>query len=148
MTGYAVFIALMLVMKLAPRSTLGHWLNAGLVERPLAHMATMNRRKAMFLLVLLGLTLFATDLLFVLGSYDLLTLYVWDLTMYLDVVVIAYALAAVARARSGVKWLASKAVMRLRLKARSRARRSRPAVRRQDRSANDDDPAPARLAAA
>jgi hypothetical protein len=139
MTGYGLMIALMLVMKLAPQSPLGRWLNAGLVERPLAQLATMDRRKAMFMLILVGLTLFATDLLFVLGSYDLLTLYAWDLTMYLDVMVVASALAAVARARAGMKALVQRGSLRLRRAPRPRARRARRLARPQDRASNDDD---------
>jgi len=148
MTGYGLFIALMLVMKLAPRSPLARWLNVALVERPLAKIAAMDRRQVIMLLIVVGLSLFATEAILMLGSYDLVTLYAWDLTMYLDVMVVAYALAAVARARAGVKWFASSAARLLRRGVRSRARRSRSAVRRQDRSANDDDPAPARTLAA
>ncbi|MBO0749582.1 MAG: hypothetical protein J2O44_03990, partial [Porphyrobacter sp.] len=99
MTGYGLFIALMLVMKLSPQSTLGRWLNAALVERPLAKIATMDRRHVIFLVILVGISLFATDMILVFGSYDLLSLYAWDLTAYLDVMVVAYALAAVARGR-------------------------------------------------
>jgi hypothetical protein len=148
MIGYAAFIVAMLVMKLTPQSPLGRWLNLMLVERPLARVAGTDRRRVIFALVMIGILLFASETIMALGSLDLLTAFAWDLTAYLDVMVIAYALAAVARARTGLKWFALRAARPLRRGPRRRARRVRSVRKRRDRASNDDDPVPAwRLAA-
>jgi ABC-type multidrug transport system fused ATPase/permease subunit len=134
----------MLVMKLAPQLAAGRWLNAALVERPLEKIAVMDRRQVIMLMILLGLTLFAADMVMMFGSYDLLTLYAWDLTVYLDTMMVAYALVAVARGRAAVRWVALRGSLLLRQGARSRARRTRAvAAKTQDGADNDDDPAPA-----
>jgi hypothetical protein len=141
MTGYAVFIVAILVMKLTPRSPFGRWLNLALVERPLARIAAMNRRQVIFALVMVGVLLFAGEAIVALGSFDLLTAFAWDLTAYLDVMAVAYALAGVARARAELKWLALHASRPLRRGPRPRAPRVRGVRKRQDRASNDDDPA-------
>jgi hypothetical protein len=146
MIGYAAFIVAMLVMKLTPPSPLGRWLNLMLVERPLARVAGTDRHRVIFALVMIGILLFASEALMALGSFDLLTAFAWDLTAYLDVMVVAYALATVGRARAGLKWGAQRAS--LWRGSRPRARRVRSARKRQDRASNDDDPAPARRLAA
>ena len=144
MAGYGAFIVALLIMKLAPQSPLGRLLNAALVERPMNKVAAMDRRQVIFLLIVLGVSLFATDMVLMFGSYDLFTLYAWDLTVYLDVTMLAFAMATVARGRSALRWLALRGSPLLRRGARSRARRTRTASPNpQDRSANDDDPAPA-----
>jgi hypothetical protein len=144
MLGFVALVAATLVMKFLPHSPYGQWLNTTLVERPLARLAGMDRRHVLFVMILVGLTLFATDMIFLFGSYDLLALYAWDLTVYLDVTVIAFALATVARGRSTVRWLALRASLALRRAPRPRAKRSRAtSTKRKDHVDNDDDPAPA-----
>ena len=142
MIGYGFFIVMLLVMKLAPRSPLGRWLNQVLVERPLTKIAGMGRQHMIMLMILVGLCLSAETVM-AFGSFDLLTVYAWDLTVYLDTMVIAYALAAVVQARAAARWLALRVSAMMRRGARPRARRVRGAATRHDRSANDDDPAPA-----
>nr|WP_166174831.1 hypothetical protein [Altererythrobacter segetis] len=143
MFGYAVFIVTMLVMKLAPDSALGRWLSATLVERPLAKVAAMDRRQVIFLMILVGICLSAETVI-AFGSFDLLSLYAWDLTVYLDTMVFVYALAAVARGRAAMRWLALRGSLLLRGRARLRMRRTRAAPHRPEDSAdNDDDPASA-----
>jgi ABC-type multidrug transport system fused ATPase/permease subunit len=144
MFGCGVLVAAMLVMKLLPHSPYGEWLNATLVERPLARLAGMDRRHVVFVMIDVGLALFATDMVFVFGSYDLMALYAWDLTVYLDTMVIAYTLTTVALARSSLRWLTLRASLALRRARRPQARRSRAAsLERQDLADNDDDPPPA-----
>jgi hypothetical protein len=141
MVEYAVFIVVMLVMKLAPRSSLGRWLNLHLVELPLRNF---DYRRVFWLVLLVALAFAMSELLPLLGGTDFLTVYAWDLTVYFDAMVVAYALAAVARVRVGVRWLALRAsLLLLRRGPRSRARRTRPVRKPQDRASNDDDPAPA-----
>jgi hypothetical protein len=66
--------------------------------------------------------------------------------VYLDAVMVTYALSAVAMAQRGGSWLRT-VVMRSVRRVRPRARRVRRSPARQRRSANDDEPAPALLAA-
>lgn len=138
MFGYGLVIALMLVMKLAPQSPAGRWLNLHLVELPLQ---SFDYRRLVWLVLLVALAFAASELIPLLGGTDFLTVYAWDLTVYFDAAIVAYALAAVARVRAGVKWIALRASLRLRRSPR--ARRVRRVARPQGRSANDDDPAPA-----
>ena len=140
MIGYAVLTVVMLVMKVAPQSPLGRWLNRTLVERPQQKIATMDRRHVMMLMILAAITLFATDMVFMFGSYDLLTLYAWDLSTYLDVMVLAYALAGAARARATLRSIACRAAAFLRRLPRARAKRLRAsAAKPRKRSDNDDE---------
>lgn len=141
MLGFTVLLAVALMIRLAPDSPQGRFLNAALVEQPLARLAEMNRRQIVHLLVLAGLTLFASDMLLMFGSFDVLSLYAWDLTLYLDTMFVAYALAAVALGRSACRWLATRASLAIRRRTRSRARRTRAAAERPGRPDNDDDPA-------
>ena len=148
MIGYGMFIVLVLVMKLTPHSSLGRWLNAALVERPLERLTKMDRRHLIFLLLVIGVALFASEAIMAMGSFDLFTAFAWDLSVYLDVMVFTYALATIARGRQAARWLALRGALLLRRRPRSRARRSSAVRKPAERSDNDDDPAPAwRIAA-
>jgi hypothetical protein len=141
MIGYGVFFVAMLVMKLTPQSPLGRWLNLHLVELPLRNF---DYRRIFWLALFVALAFATSDVLPLVGGTDFLTVYAWDLTVYFDAMVVAYALATVARARAGVRWLALRASLLLLWRGpRSRARRTRPARKLRDRVSNDDDPAPA-----
>jgi hypothetical protein len=145
MLGYAMFVIAMLVIKLAPRSPVGRWLNLHLVELPLRNF---DYRRVFWLVLLVALAFAMSDLLPLLGGTDFLTVYAWDLTVYFDAAIIAYALAAVARARAGLKWVTARASLLLRRRPRARARRGGGARKPQDRASNDDEPAPAGALAA
>ena len=45
MAGYGLFLALLMVMRLAPDSALGRMLNRHLVERPLEWLGELDRRQ-------------------------------------------------------------------------------------------------------
>jgi hypothetical protein len=145
MIGYAAFIVAMLVMKLTPQSPLGRWLNLHLIELPLQNF---DYRRAFWLVLLVALAFAVSDLLPLLGGTDFLTIYAWDLTVYFDAAIVAYALAAAGRARAGLKWVAVRTSLWRHRRPRSRAWRIRSRRKAQDRASNDDDPTPAwRLAA-
>lgn len=135
MIGYALFVVAMLVMKLTPHSPLGRWLNLHLVELPLRNF---DYRRVLWLALLVVLAFGMSDLLPLLGGTDFLAVYAWDLTVYFDATLVAYALVAVARSRAALRWMGLRARPLVRQVRRPRARRVRSA-RPQDRSANDDD---------
>lgn len=118
MAGYGLFLALVMVMRLAPDSALGRLLNRHLVERPLEWLANFDRRQL---------------------------LYAWDLAVYLDAVAVTYALAAVAKAKFAMRAVRLRgAVLLGRLGRRPRRARRTSAARKAspDSAGNDDDPAP------
>jgi hypothetical protein len=129
LTGLLIVVTL--IMKLFPETPLARSLHRRLVEWPLARLAAMNRRHAIFAVILVGLVFFASDLLVMLGPADAALGLAWDLSLYVDTLLAAAALAAVARGK--IVWRAS-LVHALRRPRRPRARsrrplRSRPPVR-------------------
>ena len=140
MIGYGVFFVAMLVMKLTPQSPLGRWLNLHLVELPLRNF---DYRRIFWLALFVALAFATSDVLPLVGGTDFLTVYAWDLTVYFDAMIIAYALAAVARAQVGLKRLALSMRYPFRRRPSLRARRVRAGREARDEASNDDDPAPA-----
>lgn len=138
MFGYAVLIVTMVVMKLAPRSSLGRWLNLHLVELPLR---SFDYRRVIWLALFLVLAFGMSDLLPLLGGTDFLAVYAWDMTVYFDATLIAYALVGVARSRSALRWVALRARPLVR-RAAGRARRTRTVSVEPGSGANDDEPGP------
>jgi hypothetical protein len=97
----------------------------------------MNRRHAIFVLILVGLLFFASDLLVMLGSADLVLGLAWDVSIYVDTLLAASALAAIARGRVAWRTLLVHALRRPR---RPRPRSRRPVrSRRPAQNANDED---------
>lgn len=145
MAGYGLFVALVMVMKFAPGSMLGGWLNRTLVELPLEKLAGFDQRHMLYTVILVALMLGAGETLALLGSAEFLSIYAWDLAIYLDAVAVSYALAAVARVRSALRWVGLRIALPGRRGKSARDRRTRPVAA--ERSAhgadNDDDPAPA-----
>ena len=143
---YGLFLALVMVMRLAPESGLGRWLNHKLVERPLAMISRMNRHQLLVLIVIAGFAMAGGEAMAVLGP-EAVSAFAADLAIYLDAVLVTYAAGIAAFAKKNVERL--KLVLLLPL-ARLRPRRKRT-QRRQDAAppANDDDhhPISLRLAA-
>jgi len=146
MFGYAILIVTMLVMKLAPHSPAGRWLNHVLVELPLRLFGKMQRHHLIFLVVIVMLAMVGTELIFALGSVDVAVLYALDVSLYVDGLLMTVAVASLVRTRSAAATLrASATVLVARLRRRFGRRRVRSAcVRREGRgAANEDEPAPA-----
>ncbi|MDB5710907.1 MAG: putative rane protein [Sphingomonas bacterium] len=139
-----MFMALMLaaiaVTRLFPDTGTGRFLHRWLAEKPAAWLATIERKHVIFLaLAALLVVVLREAVPMVAGAGDLALFAMWDASVYLDVVMAAWTIAALARGRSG--W----AVVRHRLGqlvARRRPRAARPRARRTRAVrpvANDDD---------
>jgi hypothetical protein len=140
-----MFVALMVlaiaVTRLFPETPTGRFLHRWLAEKPAAWLARIERRHVIFLVLAALLVVVLREAVpMVAGASDLALFAMWDASVYLDVVMAAWTIAALARGRSG--W----AVVRLKLGAvlgqrgrtgaRRRARRSRPQMRP---PSNDDE---------
>src|SRR6478735_9192060 len=82
MAIYGVLLALMLVMRFAPDSSIGKALNRQLVEVPLRVLGGMRRHHLIFLILIVAL------------------IYALDVSLYVDGLLVTLALASVARTRS------------------------------------------------
>jgi hypothetical protein len=140
-----MFVALMLaviaVTRLFPDTATGRFLHHWLAEKPAAWLATIERKHVIFLvLAALLVAVLREAVPMVAGASDLALFAMWDASVYLDVVMTAWTIAALARGRSGWAVVRSKLVAVIGRPvgtgARRRARRSRPRVRS---AANDDE---------
>ena len=147
---YGLFLSLVLVMRFAPRTPLGAWLLHHVVREPLAKFSALERHQLIYFAIVLVMLLGAGETLAIYGTFEWALISAFDLAVYLDAVAVTAVLASMARIRSAVK------VLRVRLAAlhgtmrpATRSRRPRTTARRKlpAKTANDDDPAPARYAA-
>lgn len=136
------------VARLFPDTATGRFLHRWLAEKPAAWIDRIQRKHVIFLLLTVGAVLLLREAAPMLASTGDLALFgIWDASVYLDVVLAAWTIAALGRGRIG--WTVTRAklvamIARRRTRApRPRARRSRP-VRP---VANDDDGDGAALAA-
>jgi hypothetical protein len=138
--------AITLVLWLAPGSEAGRALHRQLVERPLEALSDIKRHHLIFFVIMAGFAIGGGEAMAMVGP-EFVAAYALDLAIYLDAVMVTYALSAVAMARSGGGWFKI-AVMWCARRMRPRRKRAtrRPAGPR--KSANDDDPAPAMRCAA
>lgn len=134
-------------MLFAPETPAARWLHGTMVEECLRLAEGLERRHLIFLVI----GLFAIEAFALALPADLAVLAVWDVALYVDVMIATWTLSTVARFRS------MKALAAIRIAAllapfrrfRTRARRNR--LRRPDArkpAANDDDPVPVTLRAA
>ena len=142
----AAFLAgLAAVMLLAPDTPAARWLHRHCVEELLDLASRLERKHILFLVVgLVSIQAFAMTL-----PAELAVAMAWDVTAYVDLVVAVWTFSAFARVRSMKAWVAMKirgSLLRLHGR-RVRARRVRRPVESHS-AANDDDPAPARVALA
>ena len=136
----AVMVLAIAVTRLFPDTATGRFLHRWLAEKPAAWLATIERKHVIFLVLAALLVVVLREAVPMIGAADMALFAMWDASVYLDVVMAAWTIAALSRGRSG--W----AVVRLKLGAmpgrrartgaRRRARRARPQVRP---PANDDE---------
>ncbi len=137
--------AIILIMWLVPNSDIGRTLHRQLVERPLATISSLRRHDLLFFVIMAGLMLTGGEAVAVLGP-EVVSAFALDLAIYVDAVLVTYALSAVAMTKRSGGWLLQ-AVMRCVRRMRPRKKRATRKVSRPRRASNDDDPAPAWLAA-
>jgi hypothetical protein len=141
--------AITLVMWLAPDSAAGRVLNKQLVEKPLAALSDLNLKQVIFWAIMANLlagAAFGGGEAFLLLGPEVVTGIAMDMAIYLDAVIVTYALSALATARKSLHFMTLPITSRLR---RLRARRKRTAIRKPERKpSNDDEPHPAFVALA
>jgi len=125
----------MLVMKLWPETPAGRWLHECLVERPVELASKIKRRHIIFLIIGLAVMYAFAEI----GMPHLGVVMALDVSAYVDILITAMTVAAVARTRGG--WAALRARFTrstaVRKAPRPRSRRTRTIVRRP--ASNDDD---------
>ena len=136
----ALMVLAIAVTRLFPDTATGRFLHRWLAEKPAVWLATIERKHVIFLVLAALLVVVLREAVpMVAGASDLALFAMWDASVYLDVVMAAWTIAAAARGRSGWAVVRAKvgAVLgKRRTGARRRARHSRPQVRP---PANDDD---------
>jgi hypothetical protein len=138
--GFMVVITL--VMWCVPDSPAGKLLLRQLVETPADHLARLKRHHLIYAVLLAGMALAGGEMLVLLGPEALATY-----AIYLDGVLVTYALAAYATARNSLRYARLRWRGGGRVRRVVRARRRRRAARRVLPPANDDDPVRIPLAA-
>lgn len=128
-------LLVILMMKLFPELPFARVLHHVLVEAPLRKLAEMSRRHLIYAAVLIWMTFTGTELLLLLGSTDMLTLFAWDVSLYVDALLATWTLSAVVRGKAAWHAFAARCVGPLRRGTRPRAPRPRGVASRT--AAND-----------
>ena len=137
--------AITLVLWLAPGSEAGRALHRQLVERPLEALSDIKRHHVIFFVIMAGFTIAGGEAMAILGP-EVVSAFALDLAIYFDAVMVTYALSAVAMAKRSGGWF-SQALTRFVRRTCPRSKRATRSASGPPKSANDDDPAPAFLAA-
>ena len=137
----ALMVLAIAVTRLFPDTPTGRFLHRWLAEKPAAWIDGIQRQHVIFLLLTVGAALVLREAAPMLASTsELALLGIWDASVYLDLVMAAWTIVALARGRSGFAVMRQRLVAAVRRgrcvrTARPRARHSKPV-----RSvANDDD---------
>ncbi|GAA0274658.1 hypothetical protein GCM10009127_14030 [Alteraurantiacibacter aestuarii] len=133
--------AVMLVLLFAPASAAARLLHRQLVELPLERLARMERHHLIMLMIMVGFMIGGGEIMALMGP-EIIATYALDLSIYLDLVMVSYAVSVARQTRTALAHLRGSFSRLLR---RPEAGRRRRAVRKQDRSspANDDETDPA-----
>ena len=115
------------------------------VESPLEAMSDIKRHHLIFFVIMAGFVIGGGEAMAILGP-EFVAAYTFDLAIYLDAVMVTYALSAVAMAKRSGGWF-SQALTRFVRRTCPRSKRATRSASGPPKSANDDDPAPAFLAA-
>ncbi len=144
MTAFFGFLLVVtLVIWLAPESPAAKLLHRQLVEAPIEAMAKLERYHLIMFVIMLGFMIGGGEVMALVGP-EFIAAYALDLSIYLDLVIVSYAISAARQARSSFAFLRGSFS---RLFSRPEARRRRRQIRKQGRSgpANDDEGDPATM---
>lgn len=133
-----MLFGIVLAMKLFPETPIARAMHRAFVERPLERLATMDRRHLIFGVIALGMLFTFTELIMLIGSTDLVMLMAWDVSIYVDAVIAAWTVAAVARLKGAWRYTLARILAPLRA-ARPRASRRRIATARPPANDADED---------
>ena len=138
-----LFLGAVFIIRLFPELPVARTMHRYLAELPAIWIEKADRRHLIYLLISIGIVLFAGELVAMVGSLDLVLAFGWDLSLYLDILMAISALTARARIRGSLQsiraslsWKRVRPNVSFRLGRRARASRSRQSLRLQD---NDDD---------
>lgn len=121
-----------LAMRWFPQTRIARWF-ASATEATIAAAARIERRHLVFVILMTVILVAGTELLAMAGPLDVGLVVMWDVATFVDALLATATLAAVARGRSGWRYVAQ------RLVPRRGARRRRRAARAVVKADNDDE---------
>jgi len=136
MLTWALLVAT-IILRWFPNTTVGQWLNSYLVIIPLRLLAKADRKHIIFLLVIVvAMQAFAA-----VGAMDMVFAAAWDVSVYLDMMMVAGVVATVARAKSvwGHATTAYQRITQRPIRRAARAKRVQMPTRPPTKSAENDD---------
>jgi hypothetical protein len=133
MTIWGLLMMTVLIMKLWPETSTAQRLHRHLVDRPMDMAGRVKRRHIIFLIIGFAVMYSFAQI----GAPHLGVVAAIDVSAYVDVMITVWTVAALTRTRGGWTALRTRFVRPAAGKARSRNRRTRPAVRQAP--SNDDD---------
>ena len=146
----SLMAVLTLLMWLLPEAPEVRLLHRWLVDDPLAALARFERHHLFCVVILLGFAVGGAEAMAVFGVLgpEIVSAFALDAAIYLDAVLVTYALSAAAMAKRSAG-LARHVAMAAIRRIRPRARRARRQIRRRPpaNDAAEDDPLPVLLAA-
>lgn len=92
-----MLIAVLITMRLFPETPTARALHEYLVEQPLAWVSRVDRRKLLYGAMLALLMFSFWEAIAVFGSMDLITVYAFDMALYLDAVIAIATISATTR---------------------------------------------------
>ena len=140
----AVGVGVILILKLFPDTPAARLLHAWFVERPAAWLSSRTRAHVIFGILVVGLAFAGREFVIIAGTADMAMLMAWDLSLFVDALIITWTAATAGRIRLVGQMLHAR--FRGKAAPRPRARKSRTRLRKPAAS-NDDEPAIGTLAA-
>lgn len=136
-----VLLGMIVVLRWFPGTALARWLERQVTEVR-RRLARIERRHVLFAVLLTLIVVFAGEALAMLGPLEMGLVVLFDVSTYIDIVLVAGTMAAIACGRGVLQWIA----MRL-PRPRARARRTPPIARGERAAANDEEDQRTRIAA-
>jgi len=141
-TALAGFLAIgWLAIALAPNAVIARFLRPWLVDWPASKLANFERRHLIFLI----LAIISAQALVSVGMSDLGIALAWDVSAYVDLVLIGLTMATVNNVRATARLIATQWRVRRTVHAKPRRRAKRTLVRRPAEPPVNDDDHPARV---
>lgn len=128
---------LTLVMWLVPDAPAARFLHRYLVKLPLHSAAKLERHHLLFVLIITGLMIAGGEAFAIIGP-EFVAAYAIDMAIYLDAVLVTYALSAASQARSTIGWTMGAYRKLLRRPQALRRKRRRTDGASGKKPANDD----------
>lgn len=138
-----LLLLITVTLRCFPETSAAHWIQRIMVDATCARLATLERRHLIFFALMSIVIVVGGEVLAMAGPLDMALVVLWDISIYLDIVVTAAVVTTATRAGPALR----NSMTRLLPRRAGRARRTR-AARKEPSSANDDDDRAAFLRAA